>query len=314
MKIAVVGTGGVGGFFGAKLYAGGQDVRFIARGVHLAAMQRAGLTVHSPDGDLHVPADRFTDDPSSVGKADAILFCVKTYDTAVAASSIAPMLAHETLIIPLQNGVESEQALQRLIPAGIAFSGVAYVYSTIMSPGIITEAGRPRKIQFGRLSGAAADDGRATALLDAMLRAGIDAEFLTDMRSALWKKFIFIAAVGGMTAVTRLTLGEILAVPRTSALLEAAMRETDAVARALGVPLEPGHVSSVMDKLSSYSNDTRSSLYHDLANGKPLEIDALSGAVVRFGAQAGVPTPVHEFLYATLLPHHLNNLRLRGGA
>src|SRR5512140_2812948 len=313
MRIAILGTGGVGGFFGAKLYVSGQDVRFVARGAHLAAMQRAGLTVHSPDGDLHVPADRFTEDPSAAGKADMILFCVKTYDTAAAARSIAPALSQETLVIPLQNGVESEVTLQRLIPAGTAYSGVAYVYSTITAPGVIREAGKPRKIQFGQLSGGAAA-GRAAALVDALLRAGIDGEYLTDMRSALWKKFIFIAAVGGLTAVTRLTLGEILAVPRTYALLEAAMRETDAVARALGVPLEPGHVDSVLGKLGSFTNDTRSSLYHDLVNGKPLEIEALSGAVVRYGAQAGVPTPVHEFLYASLLPHHLNHLRLRGGA
>lgn len=313
MRFAIIGTGGVGGFFGAKLHAAGEDVCFIARGSHLAAMQRAGLTVQSPDGILHVPADRFSGDPSSAGKADMILFCVKTYDSATAAHSMAPMLTHESLIIPLQNGVESEQILQRLISAGTVYSGLAYVYSTITAPGFITEAGKPRKIQFGRLSGGAAD-GRAAAVVDALLGAGIDAEFLTDIRPALWKKLIFIAAVGGLTAVTRLTLGEILAVPRTAALLEAAMRETDAVARASGVSLEPGHVDSMLEKLSSYSNDTRSSLYHDLANRKPLEIDVLSGAVMRYGAQAGVPTPVHEFLYAALLPHHLNHLRLRGGA
>jgi 2-dehydropantoate 2-reductase len=313
MRIAVIGTGGVGGFFGAKLFISGQNVKFLARGHHLAAMQRAGLTVHAPDGDLHVPPERFTDDPSSVGKADAILFCVKTYDTSEAARSLTPMLAPGTVIVPLQNGVESEQTLRTLIMEGIVYSGTTYVYSTISAPGVITEAGRPRKIQFGRQ--ATGEPGvNATALLNALRGAGVDAEFLPDMRSALWKKFLFIAAVGGLTAVTRLTLGEILAVQRTSALLETAMRETESVARALGIPLEPGHVDSVFEKLSNYSNDTRSSLYHDLTHGKPLEIESLSGAVVRLGAQAGVPTPVHEFLYTTLLPHHLNHLRLRGGA
>ncbi len=313
MRFIIVGTGGVGGFFGAKLFASGQDVRFIARGAHLAAMLRVGLAVHSPDGNLLVPADRITGDTSSAGSAEAILFCVKTYDTATAARSLAPMLSRETLVISLQNGVESEQALQRLIPAGTVCSGVAYVYSTITAPGTITEAGKPRKIQFGLLSGGTTN-GRAAAVVDVLLHAGIDAEFSTDIRPALWKKFIFIAAVGGLTAVTRLTLGEILAVPRTSALLASAMRETEAVARALGVALEPDHVDSVFQKLSSFNNETRSSLYHDLSHGKPLEIEALSGAVVRYGAQVGVPTPVHEFLYAALLPHHLNHLRQRGGA
>ena len=153
MRIAIIGTGGVGGFFGAKLHTGGQDVRFIARGSHLAAMQRNGLTVQSPDATLHVPADRCTGDPSSIGKADAILFCVKTYDTATAARSLAPMLSEETIVIPLQNGVESEQTLHQLVSPATVYSGVAYVYSTISAPGIIAETGRPRKIQVGRLAG-----------------------------------------------------------------------------------------------------------------------------------------------------------------
>lgn len=313
MRIAIIGTGGVGGFFGAKLHASGQDVHFIARGNHLAALQQNGLTVQSPDATLHVPAERCTGDPSSIGKADAILFCVKTYDTATAAHSLAPMLSDETVIIPLQNGVESEQTLQQLISRGTVYSGVAYVYSTINAPGIITETGKPRKIQVGRLAGRD-DHSRAAAVAETLVRAGIDAEYLPDIRPALWKKFLFIAAVGGLTAVSRLTLGEILAVPRTSALLAAAMRETEGVARAMGIAFEPGYVDTVFERLSSFSNDTRSSLHYDLTHGKPLEIDALSGAVVRYGAQAGVPTPVHEFLYATLLPHHLNHLRLRSGA
>lgn len=313
MKIAVIGTGGVGGFFGAKLHASGQDVRFIARGRHLEAMERSGLTIHAPDGDLHVPADRFTGDPSSMGTADVVLFCVKTYDTATAARALPPMLSKETLVVPLQNGVESEQTLQRLLPEAVVCSGVAYVYSTITAPGVITESGRPRKIQFGRLTGGTAG-GRAAALVEALLRGNVDAEYLTDVRPALWMKFIFIAAVGGMTAVTRLTLGEILAVPRTSALLEAAMRETDAVAQTLGVPLPADYVESTFERLRKYDNNTRSSLHYDLTHDKPLEIEALSGAVARYGAQLGVATPVHEFFYAALLPYHLKHLRLRGGA
>jgi len=313
MRLVVIGTGGVGGFFGAKLHASGQDVHFIARGSHLAAMRQNGLSVHSPDGNIHVPPEKFTDDPSTVGPADVVFFCVKTYDTAAAARAMAPLLSRETLVIPLQNGVESEHTLQQLVSTGTVYSGVAYVYSTITAPGIITEAGKPRKIQFGPLAGTA-DDAQAAVVVRAFQEARVDVEVLSDMRPALWKKFIFIAAVGGMTAVTRLTLGEILAIPRTSTLLEHAMRETDAVARALGVPLELGYVDSVFAKMSSYSNDTRSSLYHDLVNGKPMEIDALSGAVARFGAQLHVPTPVHEFFYAALLPHHLNHLRRRGGA
>ncbi len=306
MRIAVIGAGGVGGFFGAKLYDSGQDVRFLARGRHLAAVKQTGLVVHAPDGDLHVPADRMTGDPSALGSAEAVLFCVKTYDTESAARGIAPILARDTLIISLQNGVDNEQTLRRLVSTGTVYSGVAYVYSTVTAPGVITEMGKPRKIQFGPLSGGSTD-AQAAAVVDAFLHAGIDAEFLTDMRAALWRKFIFIAAVGGLTALTRLMLGEILAVPRTAALLADAMRETDSIARALGVPLEPHYVDAVFQRLSSFSNESRSSLYHDLVQGKPLEIEALSGTVVRYGAQLGIPTPVHEFLYAALLPHHLNH-------
>ncbi len=313
MRIAIIGTGGVGGFFGAKLFASGHNVHFLARGGHLAAMQRAGLLVHSPDGDTHVPADRINGDLSSVEDADVILFCVKSYDTVDAARCMAPALSRETLVIPLQNGVESEQTLQRLIPTGIVYSGVAYVYSTVTAPGVITEIGRPRKIQFGPLSGGTTSV-RAAAVAQALSRAGFDAEFSTDIRPALWKKFIFIAAVGGLTAVTRLTLGEILAVPRTAALLAAAMRETEAVARASGVLLETDHVDMVFERLAGFANETRSSLYHDLTHEKPLEIEALSGAVVRYGTQLGIATPTHDFLYASLLPYHVKHLRLRGGA
>jgi 2-dehydropantoate 2-reductase len=312
MKITVVGTGGVGGFFGAKLFASGQDVRFLARGNHLKAMQQSGLTVHAPDGDMHVPADRFAETPSSENPADVVFFCVKTYDTTAAARTMGPLLSKETLVISLQNGVESEQALQRLVETGTVYSGIAYVYSTITAADPITEMGNPRKILFGRLSSSPANE-RAWAVVDTLVQGGIDAEYCPDIRPALWKKFIFIAAVGGMTAVTRLTLHEILAVPRISALLAAAMRETEAVARASGIPLEPGYVDGVLEKLSRYPNETRSSLHFDLTHEKPLEIEALSGAVVRYGTHLGIPTPVHEFLYATLLPHHERHLRLRGG-
>jgi len=313
MRITVAGTGGVGGFFGAKLLVAGQDVHFLARGKHLEAMQRSGLTVHTPDGDMHVPPERIAEKPSDERATDVVLFCVKTYDTASAAHVSAPLVSKQTLVISLQNGVGSEQTLQGLVNTGTIYSGVAYVYSTITTPGTITEMGKPRKIQFGRLSPGAASE-RETAVVDAMVGAGIDAEYLTDIRAALWKKFIFISAVGGLTAVTRLTLHEILAVPRTAALLSAAMRETETVARALSVPIEPDHLDGVFEKLSMYPNETRSSLYFDLAHEKPLEIEALSGTVIRYGTQLGIPTPVHEFLYATLLPHHLRHLRLRGGS
>ncbi len=304
LTIAVVGTGGVGGYFGALLHQGGVRVRFLARGPHLEAMRERGLRVLSGGRMFVVPPGMIAGSPEEAGKADVVLFCVKSYDTETAARSLAPLLHNGTVVISLQNGVENEEVIARSIPRGTVFGGVAYVYATITEPGVVTEWGGPRKIVFGPLTPAPALLERAQTILHTLQGAGIDAECPADIAEALWKKFLFITAVGGMTALTRLTLGEILASPETRAVLRAAMQETLAVGVACGVALSPGYVDEVFERLKKYDNASRSSLYHDLASNRRLEIDALSGAVVRLGRRHGIAIPVHEVIAGALLPYH----------
>jgi 2-dehydropantoate 2-reductase len=309
VKFAVIGTGGVGGYFGGKLAKAGDDVWFVARGHHLEAMKNSGLTINATDGQYVVAPGRMTDNYSEIGPVDVVLFCVKSYDTETAASALSPLLSKETIVISLQNGVDNEEKIQRLIPRGKVYGGAAYIYATITSPGVITEPGGPRRLVFGPLSG---DTTRALDIQRVMANAGIRAEVPLDITAALWVKFIFITAAGGMTALTRLTLGEILAVPATHTMFGDAMRETEAIARALHVKVPAGIVERIFESLTALATDTYSSMYHDLVNGKPLEIDAFSGTLIRYGEQLGIATPIHRAIYAALLPHHLKHMRLRG--
>ncbi|HXF99235.1 MAG TPA: 2-dehydropantoate 2-reductase [Bacteroidota bacterium] len=308
MKFAVVGAGGVGGYFGGKLAAHGENVWFVARGSHLEAMKAHGLQVKSFEGDFRVPPGRMSDSPAEVGQVDVVLFCVKSYDTETAARSLDPLLSPDTIIISLQNGVDNVEKIRRLIPRGIVFGGVAYIYATIASPGIVSHTVGPTKIVFGPWD--ESDAGvleRASEIRRLMQEAGINAELADDIRVEMWKKFVFISAVGGMTALTRLTLGEILAVPATRDMLADAMRETLAVARARGVNLPADLTEQILEILKRYDNNSRSSMYHDLVHGRRMEVEAFSGVVVREGERLGIPTPVHRALYAALLPHHLKH-------
>lgn len=311
MKLAVLGAGGVGGYFGGRLARSGEDVWFIARGAHLEAMRRSGLRIDSFESGWVVPPGKMTDNAATVGTVDAVLFCVKSYDTESAARSLEPLLAHHTIIISLQNGIDNEEKIQRLIPRGIVFGGVAYIYANITTPGVITHTVGPTKIVFGPL----AETGeeylqRARLILEAMHRSSIDAELVNNIDIERWKKYIFIAAVGGMTALTRLTLGEILAVPEARALLADAMRETLAIAHARGIGLPHDFVDYIFEVLNRYDTNSRSSLYHDLVHGRRLEIEAFSGTIVSEGRRLGIPTPVHRAIYAALLPYHLKHSRI----
>jgi 2-dehydropantoate 2-reductase len=308
MRFAVIGAGGVGGFFGAMLALGGEDVMCTARGSHLEAMKRAGLRVISPHGAMQVPPERCVASPAEIGPVDVVLFCVKSYDTERTAPGLAPLLHPATVIISLQNGIDNEEKLQRLLPGSVIFGGIAYIYSTITRPGEVTVAAGPSKIVFGPLDGAPPEHRRrAEEIHDACTHAGITAETSGDITAAIWKKFIFITGAGGITALTRLTLGEILAVDQSRELLADAMRETESIARARGVRIEERFLDGVFDTLAKFDNKTRSSLYYDLVHGKRLEIEALAGTVVRLGTTLGIPTPVNRAVYAALLPYHLHN-------
>ena len=310
MKIVVFGTGGVGGVLGGRLALGGQEVWFIARGSHLSAMQAHGLLLRSSEDTPLIPPGRMTDDPARIGKSDLVLFCVKSYDTGEAARQLSPLLMDHSVVVTLQNGIESEQNIRRVVPSALVFPGVAYVYASITAPGEITEADGPRKIMFGAPRGATAQiTDRGKEIVRFMARSGIAAEWTDSIEPVLWKKFIFIASVSGLTALTRLTLGEILAVNETRDLLSGAMSEVYAVAARLKIPIEPDYVTQVFGRMGQFPNNTRSSLYHDLVHGKRLELEALSGAVVRLGSALDVPTPIHRTIYSALLPYALRQKR-----
>jgi 2-dehydropantoate 2-reductase len=305
MRFVILGSGGIGGFFGARLALAGEDVWFLARGNHLAEMKKHGLRVNSTVGNFTVPPGTMTDDVRSIGAADVVLFCVKSYDTESAARQLVPILRDGSLIIPLQNGVDNEDKIRKSISLCDVYGGVAYISSRITAPGEITEVGGFQRIVFGPQGPAI--NPHANKVHEALLHAGIKSQLQDDITKELWRKLIFIASMGSLTALSRLTHGEILANQRMVSLMFDAMREVRAVAWKLGVEVEPVDEPRVLEGLKRFSNDTRSSMYFDLAGGKPMEIEALNGTVVRLGEQLGVPTPIHRVIYSVLLPYHLKH-------
>lgn len=311
MRFLIMGTGGVGGYFGGKLANAGNDVWFIARGKHLEAMKQRGLTITSAKEAFTVPPKTISGNVADAGTVDVVLFCVKSYDTENAARQLIPALKKDSIVISLQNGIDNEEKIQRSIPLGRVYGGVAYIYSTVTAPGVITRNEGPSKIVFGPLDGTLSD--RATELHKTFKDAGVDADLSATIEQDLWKKFIFINGASGVTALTRLTLGELLANPETRALIRSAMEEVLAVARAKRIPLDVNLIDTFFETLSKFKNDTRSSLYYDLANGKPMEVEALAGTVVKLGERLSIPTPIQKTIYASLLPYHRKHVQNLSG-
>jgi 2-dehydropantoate 2-reductase len=308
MRIAVMGSGGVGGYFGGLLARAGEDVTFIARGAHLEAIQRNGLQVKSVAGDFHVHP-KATRDPAAVGPVDLVLFCVKAYDTEAAGKQIRPMVGPQTTVLCLLNGVDNEQKLEAFLGEQYVMTGVVHILSTISAPGVISQTAGPRTIKIGE------KDGRITARVERILGvlegAGIQAEISSHIRVDLWEKFLFICAQGGVTALGRLTIGEILGCPETAAFYRGVMEEVAAVGRAKGVALSADAVDRALAFARSLQPGMRSSLAHDLGQGNRLEVETLAGSVVRSGREVGVPTPLNGVIYACLKPHHEKALAAR---
>jgi 2-dehydropantoate 2-reductase len=302
MKFLIAGTGGVGGFFGAKLAEAGSEVWFLARGAHLEAMRKNGLHVRSTQGEFTIPPGRMIAHPSDAPEVDCVFFCVKAYDTESAAQQLAQSPSRSSLVVSLQNGIDNEDKLRQILPDAEIAGGVAYISSRIDAPGRIVETGGFQRIVYGAFSAHRSE--RFDALSDCLLRSGIRADFAEDIVKELWKKFIFISAMGGLSALTRLTQGEILDVEETRMLVFSAMKETEAVGIALGVDLEPLVKEKVFEAMARFDRGTRASMYFDLVNGKPMELEALSGTVMRMGKKLSVPTPIHKTIYAALLPYH----------
>lgn len=298
MKIVVVGTGGVGGYFGGRLAKRGFDVTFIARGAHLNAIRRYGLRVESANGNIHVKPAKATDKPGEVGPVDFVLLAVKLWDTEAAAEAMRPLMGRDTAVISLQNGVDAETRLGDILGLEHVMGGLAQIAAVISAPGVIKHTGTMARVVFGELGGQRTP--RTETLLDAMRAAGIEAEISDDIERAIWEKFVFLVAFSGVTSVTRQSIGALREDPETRSLLRSAMRETVAVARAQGIDIDEGFVENRLQWIDQLPAEMTSSMAEDLGRGNRLELDWLSGAVVRMGREHNVPTPTNAFMYAAL--------------
>lgn len=308
VKVAVYGPGGVGGYVGARLAQAGVDVHLIGRGSHLRALRESGLDLRSVAGDAHLDLPA-TDDPEDVGPCDFVLCCVKSFDTAAVAARLDPLLADDGAVVSLQNGVGNEDVLADAVGRERVLGGVAYIFSTIGDPGVVEHTGGPAKITFGELDGRRSD--RAEALLAACEDApGLSAELSEAVEVDLWEKTAFICAQAGLTAATRLPLGDVRGVEESWTMYRRVVREVCAVAEARGVGLPDDTVERWMGFAADLEPESYSSLHYDLTHDKRMELEALHGAVVRAAETAGVDVPMTEALYGLLRPWAVRNDRL----
>jgi 2-dehydropantoate 2-reductase len=302
MKIAVMGSGGVGGFYGGRLAHAGYDVTFVARGAHLAAMREHGLTIENAEqGNIHVQRVNVTADPANIGPVDVVLIAVKLWDTEAAARAVKPIVGSHTAVLSLQNGVIKDDILRREFGAAAVMGGVGYVATHISRPGFILQTGTLQRLIFGEYDGRRSE--RAGQLLEALLRAGIQAELSEDIRRTLWEKYVFLVGLSGTTTAMRLPIGPIRENRQTRMFLLDLMRETVAVGRAHGVKLPEDYAEQRLAFADSVPPDMSSSMHHDLEHGNRLEVAWLSGGVVQLGQAVGVATPANRAVWDILALH-----------
>lgn len=300
MKIAIYGVGGVGGYFGGALARAGHDVAFVARGAHLAAIQASGLRVRSPDGDFRVRPSAASADPAAIGPVDAVIVAVKSIDLPKVAAKIGPLLHDDTFVVPLLNGVDADKPLVPAAGRSRVGKGLTRIISRVSRPGEVVHRGLVPYVAAAEHDGRASP--RARALVAAFLEAGVKAEVPENIDAALWHKFLMVCSIGGVCAACRLPVGPVRSLPESRRVLIAAMTEIATLAKAKGVSLPSNVVESTMEFVDAMPADADSSLQRDIAAGKPSELDSWSGAVVRMGAETGVPVPAHSFVYSVLLP------------
>ena len=302
MKIAVVGAGGIGGYYGALLHQSGHEVTFLARGAHLAAIQDRGLRVESvllPEPlSLRVRATERSED---IGLVDLVLFSVKSYDTDVAAAVLPALITDQTAVLTLQNGVDNVDRLSERVGRTHVLGGACYIFTAIASPGVIRHTGGSRRVVLGELDGGVTPRGQA--IRDAFAATGVPTDLSPQILVALWEKYLFITAQGGMTALTRLPIGPIRESPATMEMYLDVASEVAAVGRAHGVPLPEGERARVQRAAEALGPASYSSMYTDLIHSRRMELDALPGHTVRLGARYRIPTPVCRAIYAALLPY-----------
>ena len=301
MRIAIMGSGGVGGYFGARLAQGGADVHFVARGTHLAAMRERGLAIEGGPQPVHLPKVNVTDDPKTIGPVDAVMFCVKLWDTESAARQLLPLMQPATAVISFQNGVQKDDMLRPIVGKDALVGGVAYVGTTIGRPGVIVQTGSVERLVFGEYDGRRS--ARVEAFYAACRRGGINAEISDDIRRSIWEKYVSLVAMSGATTSMRQTIGPIRGNPLTRQFLLDLAREVVAVGRAHGVALPEDYAEARLAFFDSWPPEMTTSMHHDLQQGKPLELRWLSGGVVDLAAAVGVATPVNRAVRDILLLH-----------
>lgn len=298
MRIAVYGAGGVGAYIGGRLQAGGHDVTFIARGRNLDALRASGLSIKSAQGDLVLPQVAATDDPASVGPVDVILLGVKLYDLERAAEAIKPLLGTGTMVVPVQNGVDAAERLVAVLGPGPVVKGAVYIVSFLNGPGQVEHRSPFCKLVFAELDNKPSQ--RTAEFAAALNGSGMEGTVSADIEADLWRKFLMLASFAAVACLSRGSIGELLAHPATRSLLVDAAAEVAAVAKARGIGLPDDIVAKSITAMGTFPPASRPSMLLDMDARRPLELESLSGAVVRFGQAAGVPTPVHDVAYRAL--------------
>ena len=302
MKIAMMGSGGVGGFFGGRLAKAGHDVRFIARGSHLAALRAQGLTIENePQGNIHIPKVNATEDPASIGTVDLVILSVKLWDTEAAAQQVKPIVGPDTAVLSLQNGVTKDAIMRRVFGDKAVMGGVCYVATHISRPGTIRQTGTMQRIVVGEYGGRKSR--RAEELHAALASSGVTAELSDDVRRSIWEKYVFLVGLSATTTTMRRTLGPIRSNAQTRTFLHDVIREVVAVGRAHGVALPEDYADNRLAFGDTLPADMTSSMHHDLEKGNRLEVEWLSGGVVELGKEKGVPTPCNRAVCDILALH-----------
>lgn len=303
MKIAILGSGAVGGYFGARLARNGQDVTFIARGAHLEAIRARGLEIRSArlgDFTVRAPAES---DPARVGPVDLVIYAVKTYHNDGAVPLLAPLVGPDTAVLTLQNGVDSAETLAAAVGESHVLGGTTYVATALESPGVIVQTGVHRSIIFGEVFGDRSRvSSRVQAIADIMAPADIEVTPVPDGRVPIWDKFVYLAPFSGFTGAARLPIGPLWALPAMRERFYAAAREVAALAAVEGVQISANRFETLEEYMNNIPPTTRSSLLIDLEMGKPIEVEALQGAAVRRASRLDVPMPILSTLYAVLQP------------
>ena len=300
MRIAIYGAGGLGGYYGARLACAGNAVAFIARGAHLEAIREHGLRVRSPLGDMHLPNPVATGDPAGVGPVDLVLVAVKTWQIPEVAAAMTPLLGEDTVVLPLLNGVEASDALAAVVGSGRVLGGLSKVFSKIESPGVVRQFHSGAFVAFGELDGSGSE--RVRAIGEVFSAAGIDTAVSREIRVELWKKLLLVSSWAGLGALARSPMGVMRAEPGLRTLIDRSMDEGLAVARATGHDVGLDYKDEMWAFYRAMPAGATASMQRDVMEGRPSELEAWNGAVCRFGARAGVETPVHSFTYHTLLP------------